>query len=63
MQKGSFDLEDLASQLTQMRKMGGMSSILGMLPGVQKVKKQLAEAKLDDRMINRQIAIVSSMTP
>ena len=63
MQKGGFDLEDLASQLKQMRKMGGMSSILGLLPGVQKVKQQLAEAKLDDRMINRQIAIVASMTP
>ena len=63
MQKGSFDLDDLASQLRQMRKMGGMSSILGLLPGVQKVKQQLAEAKLDDRMIGRQIAIVSSMTP
>jgi signal recognition particle subunit SRP54 len=63
MQKGSFDLEDLAGQLRQMRKMGGMSGILGLLPGAQKVKRQLAEAKLDDRMISRQIAIVSSMTP
>jgi signal recognition particle subunit SRP54 len=63
MQKGNFDLDDLASQLKQMRKMGGMGSILGMLPGVQKVKAQLAEARLDDRMIGRQIAIVSSMTP
>jgi signal recognition particle subunit SRP54 len=63
MQKGSFDLEDLANQLRQMRKMGGMSSILGLLPGVQKIKKQLAEARLDDRVISRQIAIVSSMTP
>jgi signal recognition particle subunit SRP54 len=63
MEKGNFDLNDLASQLKQMRKMGGMSSILGMLPGVQKVKAQLAEARLDDRMIGHQIAIVSSMTP
>jgi signal recognition particle subunit SRP54 len=63
MEKGTFDLDDLAGQLRQMRKMGGMGSILGMLPGVQKVKAQLAEAKLDDRMIGRQIAIVSSMTP
>ena len=63
MQKGSFDLNDLASQLQQMRKMGGMSSILGLLPGVQKVKQQLAEAKLDDRLIGHQIAIVNSMTP
>ncbi len=63
MQKGSFDLNDLAGQLQQMRKMGGMSGILGLLPGAQKVKQQLAEAKLDDRMIGRQIAIVGSMTP
>ena len=58
MQKGSFDLDDLASQLQQMRKMGGMSGILGMLPGVGKIKQQLAEAKLDDRMIARQLAII-----
>ena len=43
--------------------MGGMGGMLGLLPGVQKIKKQLAEAKLDDRMIGRQIAIISSMTP
>jgi signal recognition particle subunit SRP54 len=63
MQKGSFDLEDLASQLQQMRKMGGMSGLLGMLPGVGKIKQQMADAKLDDGMIGRQLAIVSSMTP
>jgi signal recognition particle subunit SRP54 len=63
MQKGQFDLEDLASQLQQMRKMGGMSGLLGMLPGVGKVKQQMAESKLDDGMIGRQLAIVSSMTP
>ncbi len=63
MQKGNFDLEDLAGQLQQMRKMGGMSGLLGMLPGVGKVKQQMAEAKLDDGMIGRQIAIVGSMTP
>ena len=63
MQKGSFDLDDLATQLQQMRKMGGMSGILGMLPGVGKIKQQLAEHQLDDRMIGRQIAIIGSMTP
>ncbi len=63
MQKGNFDLEDLASQLRQMRKMGGMSGLLGMLPGVGKVKQQMAESKLDDGMIGRQLAIMSSMTP
>jgi signal recognition particle subunit SRP54 len=63
MKSGSFDLDDLATQLQQMRKMGGMSGILGMLPGVGKIKQQLSEAQIDDRMIARQLAIISSMTP
>jgi len=62
-QKGIFDLDDLASQLRQMLKMGGMSSLIGMLPGVGKMKKQLEGANLDDKMLKRQIAIVESMTP
>ena len=45
LEKGSFDLDDLAAQLKQMRKMGGMGGILGMLPGVAKIKKQLEEAR------------------
>jgi signal recognition particle subunit SRP54 len=63
MKKGQFDLEDLASQLKQMRKMGGMSGILGMLPGVGKIKQQMADHKLDDKMILHQLAIIGSMTP
>jgi len=63
MQKGSFDLDDLATQLRQMRNMGGMSGVLGMLPGIGKVKQQMAEAKLDDGMLVRQLAIIGSMTP
>ncbi|OUR76855.1 signal recognition particle protein [Alphaproteobacteria bacterium 46_93_T64] len=62
-QKGIFDLDDLASQLRQMLKMGGMNSLIGMLPGVGKMKKQLEGANLDDKMLKRQIAIVESMTP
>ncbi|HZA65718.1 MAG TPA: signal recognition particle protein [Geminicoccaceae bacterium] len=62
MQKGSFDLDDLATQLQQMRKMGGMSGILGMLPGVGKIRQQLADHQIDDRMIARQLAIIGSMT-
>jgi signal recognition particle subunit SRP54 len=60
--KGNFDLDDLASQLKQMRKMGGMAGMLGMLPGIAKFKKQINEANLDDKMIKRQEAIISSMT-
>src|SRR5690606_22270070 len=63
MQKGHFDLDDLASQLRQMRKMGGMSSLIGMLPGIGKMKKQLDSANLDDRLLIRQEAMIQSMTP
>jgi signal recognition particle subunit SRP54 len=63
MRKGEFDLQDLADQLGQMQKLGGMSSILGMLPGIGKMKKQIDTAGLDDKMFKRQVAIISSMTP
>lgn len=61
--KGTFDLDDLAQQLRQMRKMGGMQGMLSMLPGVAKMKDQLAKANIDDKAIKRQEAIISSMTP
>jgi signal recognition particle subunit SRP54 len=63
MRKGEFDLEDLAEQLKQMQKIGGMSGVLGMLPGIGKLKSQIAEANLDDRLLKRQHAIITSMTP
>jgi signal recognition particle subunit SRP54 len=62
LQKGGFDLDDLAQQLKQLRKMGGMGGVMGMLPGINKIKKQLDEAKIDDGMVKRQEAILSSMT-
>ena len=62
MKKGTFDLEDLSEQLNQMKKIGGMSGVLGMLPGIGKMKKQLESADLDDMVIKRQMAIISSMT-
>ena len=62
MRKGEFDLEDLADQLRQMQKIGGMSGILGMMPGIGKMKKQIDAAGLDDRIVKRQLAIISSMT-
>jgi signal recognition particle subunit SRP54 len=61
--KGQFDLEDMADQLSQMQRMGGMSGLMALLPGVQKIKKQLAEANISDKSVDRQIAIIRSMTP
>ena len=60
--KGQFDLNDFAAQLDQMRKMGGMEGIMGMLPGVAKVKNQMAEAGIGNAMLERQRAIINSMT-
>jgi len=61
--KGQFTLEDMAEQLSQIRKMGSLEGLLGMFPGAQKVKSQIAEANLDDKLIARQEAIILSMTP
>ncbi|MEC9342577.1 MAG: signal recognition particle protein, partial [Pseudomonadota bacterium] len=62
MAKGEFDLNDLSEQLSQMKNLGGMGGIMGMLPGVGKMKKQIAAAGLDDSIFARQQAIISSMT-
>ena len=60
--KGQFDLDMLSDQLSQMQKMGGMEGLMGMLPGVQKMKGQIAESGLNDKSISRQQAIISAMT-
>jgi signal recognition particle subunit SRP54 len=62
MMKGKFDLEDYASQLRQISKMGSLTGMLDMLPGMGKVKQQLAGAELDTKVFKRQAAIISSMT-
>jgi signal recognition particle subunit SRP54 len=62
MMKGQFSLQDMADQFRQIRKMGSIDGLLGMLPGVAKVKNQLAAAKVDDKMLARQEAIILSMT-
>ena len=62
MSKGNFDLEDFAKQLKQMGKMGGVSGIMSMLPGISKAQKLMAENKISDDLINHQIAIINSMT-
>src|SRR5579863_830950 len=63
MRKGAFDLADLREQLTQMQNMGGMSGLMAMLPGIAKLKNQLAERNLDEKLLKRQMAIIDSMTP
>ena len=60
--KGQFTLEDLQQQLGQIKNMGDIGGLMGMLPGVGKMKKQIAEANIDDRAIVRQEAIILSMT-
>ena len=60
--KGQFDLEMMADQLMQMKRMGGMEGMMGMLPGVQKMKRQIAETGLTDKTFDRQLAIIGSMT-
>jgi signal recognition particle subunit SRP54 len=61
--KGEMDLNDLAEQLRQLRKMGGVSGLMGLLPGVAKVKNQMAQANIDESALKRQEAIIQSMTP
>jgi len=63
MRKGAFDLTDLREQLVGMQKMGGMSGLMAMMPGMGKIKNQLAERNLDDSVLKRQMAIIDSMTP
>src|SRR6202020_389335 len=63
MRKGTFDLSDLREQIAQMQHMGGMSGMMSMLPGIAKIKNQLAERNLDETVLKRQVAIIDSMTP
>ena len=59
LRKNKFDLEDLLDQMEQVRKMGSMKDILGMLPGVG---KKLKDVDVDDRQLDRMKAIIQSMT-
>ncbi|MCH9000349.1 MAG: signal recognition particle protein [Proteobacteria bacterium] len=64
LEKGKFDLDDLGQQLKQMQKMGGLSDMLKLLPGMSRAQQaQIKNANVDDGMVKRQLAILSSMTP
>ena len=61
--KGQFDMDDLLSQLRQLRKMGGMQGLLGMLPGAMQAKAAMSKAKIDEKQLKRQEAVILAMTP
>src|SRR6476661_7435462 len=62
MRKGQFDLADMREQLLQMANMGGISGLMGMMPGIAKMKNQIAAAGIDDKILKRQVAVIDSMT-
>jgi signal recognition particle subunit SRP54 len=61
--KGAFDFNDLLSQLRNMKKIGGASGLMNLLPGMGKIRQQLETANIDESILNRQEAIIMSMTP
>ncbi len=63
MAKGQFDMNDLRTQLVQMKRMGGMGALMGMLPGIGKMQKQAEAAGVNDKLLGRMEAIILSMTP
>ncbi len=63
MAKGQFDLNDMASQFRNMRKMGGIGALAGMLPGMKKAKAAMASSGMDDKVLVHLEALIGSMTP
>jgi signal recognition particle subunit SRP54 len=63
MAKGVFDMNDLRQQLKQMQKMGGLGALAGMIPGMKKAQAAMAAGNVDDRVLIRMDAMISSMTP
>ena len=62
LEKGQFNMNDLKMQLEQTIKMGGMKGMMGMIPGFGKLSKQIDSSKIDDNILGKQIALISSMT-
>lgn len=61
-QEGKFDLNDFREQLQQMKKMGGMGAMMKMMPGISKMAPQIDQANVDETILKKQEAIMSSMT-
>jgi signal recognition particle subunit SRP54 len=63
MSKGQFDLNDLRNQLGQMRRMGGIGALAGMIPGMKKAQAAMAQSGVDEKILVHMDAIITSMTP
>jgi signal recognition particle subunit SRP54 len=61
--KGQFDMNDLKAQLQQMRRMGGLGALAGMLPGMKKAQAAMNASNMDDKILVRMEAMIGSMTP
>ena len=62
LKKGSFSMEDYLTQLRQMKKMGGIEGVMSFLPGVSKIKSQMDQAGVDEKIITQNESIILSMT-
>ena len=63
MAKGQFDMNDLAGQFRNMRKMGGIGALAGMIPGMKKAKAAMQSSGMDDKVLVHLEALIGSMTP
>ncbi len=63
LKKGSFTFDTYLQQIRQMKKVGGMSGVMSMLPGIGKMKQRIEESNIDESLLNKQEAIILSMTP
>ena len=63
MAKGQFDMNDLAGQFRNMRKMGGIGALAGMIPGMKKAKAAMDASGMDDKVLVHLEALIGSMTP
>ncbi len=61
--RDAFTLEDFRDQIQQIKKMGNLEQIMGMIPGINKFKQMKDMPKPDDKELNRVEAIINSMTP
>jgi signal recognition particle subunit SRP54 len=62
LKKGQFSLEDYLTQLRQMKKMGGIGGVMSFLPGVSKIKSQMDQAGVDEKIVTQNEAVILSMT-